>query len=412
MALVNMKDLLDHAWQNGYAVGAFDLTGIDFLEGIMTAAERARAPVILSLAESHFSHYDFGLLMASVETAARQAAVPVAIHLDHGACLDSAVRAIRLGCNGVMVDASHLSLDSNIDATRAVVSMAHACGVTVEGELGYVPGAEGEDAERHPGPVQYTTAGEARDFVRLTGVDCLAVSIGTVHGRMRGKPKLDWGRLKEINAAVGIPLVIHGGTGLAEEQYRKLVTLGVAKINYYTALADAAGDAIRAAVKAGARSHASLVASVREAVAKETERCMRVFGSAGRAAEVLACCRPWLNVEHVVVYNAPWLDEAQLRHVMVEGQLKLSTIPGVREVVVGSTANPNARYHHCWLIRFSAPEVAESYKRHPAHKEFADRLFRPAASDRLTTDFCITDLAMGANLLPLQLIEASGRRTG
>ena len=105
MALVNMKDLLDHAYQNGYAVGAFDLAGVDFLEGILTAAERVLAPVILSLAESHFAHFEFDLLMPAVEAAARRATVPVAVHLDHGASLDSARRAIRLVANGVMVDA-------------------------------------------------------------------------------------------------------------------------------------------------------------------------------------------------------------------------------------------------------------------------------------------------------------------
>ena len=300
-----------------------------------------------------------------------------------------------------MVDASHLAIGENIDATRAVVDMAHACGVTAEGALGYVPGVEGEDAERHPGPVQFTTVGEAQDFARLTGVDCLAVSIGTVHGRMQGKPRLDWARLKDINAALGIPLVIHGGTGLTDEQFRKLVSLGVAKINYYTALADRAGAAIGAAAKAGAKGHAALVAGVREAVAREAERCIRVFGSAGRAAEALASCAPWLNIEHVVVYDAPQVDEARLRAVMIEGQRALSAIPGVREVEVGSVADNGAAYRHCWLIRFAAPEVVESFKHHPAHVAFAEHHFRPIAPNRLTTDFRVADAATGAAVLPL-----------
>lgn len=401
MPLVNMKDMLDHAHSHGYAVGAFDLVGLDFLEAIVVGAERARAPVILSLAESHFSHFDLKLAMPAVETAARRAQVPVAIHLDHGASLDSAIRAIRLGANGVMVDASHLDIGENIDATRAVTAMAHACGVCVEGELGYVPGVEGEDAERHPGPVQYTTVAEAKAFVEHTGVDCLAVSVGTVHGRMKDKPGLDWGRLKDIHAALGLPLVIHGGTGLSDDQFRKLITFGVAKINYYTALADAAGDTIRAAARAGARSYTALLAGVRESIAAEVERCLRVFGAAGRAAEVLDRCRPWINVEHVVLYNAPNHDEVRLRALMAEGQRVLSEIPGVREVTVGSVADQSARYRHCWLIRFAAPEVIESYKQHPTHVAFADHLFRPAAADRLTSDFRVADQVTGASTLPL-----------
>ncbi|HHH13055.1 MAG TPA: fructose-bisphosphate aldolase, partial [Thiolapillus brandeum] len=188
MPLVNMKQMLEHAHANGYAVGAFDLVSLDFLQGILEGAERCRAPVILSLAESHFDYFDFDLAMPAVVAAAERASVPVAIHLDHGASLESAVRGIHLGCNGVMVDASHLPLEENIAATREVVEMARGCGVPVEGELGYVPGVEGEDAERHPGEIAYTSVEDAARYVEESGVDFLAVSIGTVHGRMKGEP--------------------------------------------------------------------------------------------------------------------------------------------------------------------------------------------------------------------------------
>jgi len=144
MALVNLRDMLNHAYCNGYAVGAFDLVSLDFLEGIMSAAERCRAPVILSLAESHFDYFDFDLLMPAVETAARRASVPVAIHLDHGANMESAVYAINLGCNGVMVDASHLPFDENLEVSRQVLEMATPAGVGVEAELGEIVGVEEE----------------------------------------------------------------------------------------------------------------------------------------------------------------------------------------------------------------------------------------------------------------------------
>jgi fructose-bisphosphate aldolase class II len=150
-----MKDMLQHAYRHGYAVGAFDLVSLNFLEGIMTAAEQARAPVILSLAESHFEYFDFVLVMPAVEAAARRASVPVAIHLDHGACIESAVHAINLGCNGVMMDASHQPLPENIITSREIVAMARGCGVPVEGE----------DAGRHPGKAAYTTVAEARAYV-------------------------------------------------------------------------------------------------------------------------------------------------------------------------------------------------------------------------------------------------------
>ena len=169
MPLVDMKNMLLHAYDNGYAVGAFDLVSLDFLEGIMAASERVCAPVILSLAESHFAYFDIELMMPAVEAAAKRSSVPVAIHLDHSASLDSAVRAINLGCNGVMVDASHKPLQENFAISRDVVKMALGCGVSVEGELGYVPGVEGGDAERHPGEVAYTTPAEVKSYVEKPG---------------------------------------------------------------------------------------------------------------------------------------------------------------------------------------------------------------------------------------------------
>jgi len=400
MPLVNMKDMLHHAYRNSYAVGAFDLLSLDFLEGIVAAAESARAPVILSLSESHFGHLDFELVMSAVEAAAQRAVVPVAIQLEHGENPDSAVKAIRLGCNGVLVDTPHLPLGENLDITRAVVKMAHACGVAVEGKLGYVPCMEGDESEQNPGVVSYTTPAEAKGFVKRTGVDFLAVSIGTVHGRMNGKPKFDWSRLKEINAVLGIPLVISGGTGVTPEQFHKLITMGVAKINYYTTLSEIAGDSIRAAAKSGARGYGELLAGVRTAVSEEVERCMRMWGSAGRAAEVLTQCRPWLNVERVVVYNASGLGGERLR-AMEEGQRQLSAIPGVREVRVGSVADKSTRYRHCWLIRFASTAVIESFNRHPAHVDFADQLFRTAAADSLTADYLVAGVEPGVIDLPI-----------
>ncbi|MEJ2463788.1 MAG: class II fructose-bisphosphate aldolase, partial [Candidatus Thiodiazotropha sp.] len=209
-----------------YAVAAFDVVSLDFISGIIAAAEEKRAPVIISLAESHFEYFNFGLLMSAVVKAARATSVPVAIHLDHGESMESAITAINQGCTGVMVDASSLPLEENIRHTKAVVEMAHACGIPVEGELGYVPGVEGEDAARHPGEVVYTTANEAKAYVEATGVDFLAVSVGTVHGRMQGAPKLDFDRLAQINQTLRMPLVIHGGTGLSDDQFRQLIDNG------------------------------------------------------------------------------------------------------------------------------------------------------------------------------------------
>jgi fructose-bisphosphate aldolase, class II len=388
MPLVHMRDMLNHAYRNNYAVGGFDLVSLDFLEAILEAGERCRSPLILSLAESHFEYYDFELAMAATERAARRATIPVAIHLDHGTFLDSAVRAINLGCNGVMVDASNRPFDENAALTRTVVEMARGCGVPVEGELGYVAGVEGEDAEKHPGEVVYTAPEEAHEFVERTGVDCLAVSVGTVHGRLRGEPQLDFDRLARINETLGLPLVIHGGTGLGDEQFRRLIANGVAKINYYTALADAAGARIRANAEGDAGSgYTGLLKGVRAAIAAEVERCMRLWGSAGRADAVLAECRAWRPVEHVIVYNVSGADDGQVEAMMARGREMLATIPGVRRVFTGWAVTEGAKYRFCWLVQFAHENVIASYRDHPVHVAFADEWFRPIAGDRISIDY-------------------------
>jgi fructose-bisphosphate aldolase class II len=386
--LVNMRDMVQHAYRNGYAVGGFDLVSLDFLEAILSAAEARRSPVILSLAESHFDYYDFRLAMAAAEVAAQRASVPVAIHLDHGASFESAVKAINAGCNGVMVDASHESLESNVSMTLKVVDMAHACGIPVEGELGYVAGVEGEDAERHPGEVVYTSVDEARSYVEKTGVDFLAVSIGTVHGRMKGEPVLDFGRLRQINETLNLPLVIHGGTGLSDAQFRKLIANGVAKINYYTALADAAGTAMRANMTADSRcGYTGIVKGIQQAIGAEVERCMENWGSAGQADAVLETAEAWRPVHHVIIFNVKNTGDADAQTMMREGERILSAIPGVRRVVTGTAVQEAASYRFTWMIEFAHKNVIASYRNNPDHVSFADNLFRPFAGDRISIDF-------------------------
>ncbi|MEW5834382.1 MAG: class II fructose-bisphosphate aldolase [Pseudomonadota bacterium] len=308
MPLVHLKDLLRHTRAQGYAVGAYDAVDSNFCAAILDGAERARAPVIVSFAESHFAHYDFAVLVAAAEAAARRSSVPVALFLDDGAGLDSAVAAIRNGCNGVMADASHLAFDDNVAATRAVVDMAHAVGVPVECELGYVPGVEGEDALRHSGDIRPTSPAEAARYVQATGVDFLAVSVGTVHGRMVGLPQPVLQRLAEIAKAVAAPPVVHGGTGLTDAQFRALPARGVVKINYYTALPDACAAAAAAALARPGTGYTAATDAVRDAVVAEAARTCEVFDAAGRAAGALEACRPSREVEHLIRFN--WSDGA------------------------------------------------------------------------------------------------------
>lgn len=388
MPLVNMRDMIYHAYENSYAVGAFDLVSLDFLEAVIGAAEQCRAPVILSVAEPHFAHYDFELMMPAVEAAAKRASIPVAIQLDHGSSRESAVKAINLGCNGVMLDASDMSLPDNISATKEVVDMAHACGVAVVGELGYVAGIEGQGAEQHPGETELTVPSQAKAYVERTGVDFLAVSIGTVQGRMKTRAKLDFPRLKQLQQTVNLPLVIHGGSGLNGDQFRRLTSLGVAKINYFTGLSDVAAQTMRERIKTERTgSFTDLKKGVKEAIGEDVERCLRLWGSAGRAAEVLTQCAPWSTVEHMIIYNVERMNNEQAQAMMQEGRRVLSHIPGVREVFTGQAVQEGSKYKFCWLVRFTDKAVIESYRENPDLVLFFKNLFDPYTVEKMSIDF-------------------------
>jgi fructose-bisphosphate aldolase class II len=347
---------------------------------VLAAAERARAPVILGLSEPHFSHYDSELLMPAMEAAARRAEVPVAIHFDHGSDIDNVRQAISLGCNGVMIDASHAPLEENLKLTRQVVELAHACGVPVEAELGYVPEAGGEAVDS----LSFTTVDQARGFVRHTGADFLAVSIGTVHGRLKGKPRLDYQRLRHINEALGIPLVIHGGSGLSDDQYHRLITAGVAKINYHTALSENAAKSIRSRNKS-AQGYAQVTEGVREVISSEAEQCMRNWGSAGRAAEVISRCRGWAPAEQLTLFNVEMADIGDVQMILNRGRRLLADIPGVREVSAGHSVAEGAKYRFLWRVLLAHADAAEAFTAHQNYRDFNHRLLSPISNDRLTT---------------------------
>lgn len=290
MPLVAMKDLISHAHSHRYAVGSYLVVDSSFISGVIDAAEAEQAPVILGFAEAHNGHYDFPALLKAAQEAAQRAVVPVSLLYDHATGIDSIAAAIDQGCQGVMADFSDLPFANNVSSTRAVVALAHAKGVAVEGELGYVPGVSGEEDLSRPEQIRLTAPDEAADYVAATGVDFLAVAVGTVHGHLVGEPQLDLGRLEEIAAKVKVPLVIHGGSGLEDEEYRGLVQRGVAKINYFTALSDVAAAAASDATANLETGYLRCVDAVRGAVAAEVKRTMRLFGASGRATSSLKAC--------------------------------------------------------------------------------------------------------------------------
>ena len=383
MPWVDLHDMLNHAYRNHYAVGGFSAASLDCIEAIMAAAEHSRSPVILNLADTRPGYNDFELVAAAAERAAQRAAVPVALHFERGATLESAVRAINRGCNGVQVAAAHESFPANVAHTRRLAELAHACGVTVEGELGR-SGGENDVSGPQAGEGTYTAVEEAKAFVQRTQVDCLAVSIGTGNGRTRGRLKLDIERLKRINDAVRIPLAIRASNGFADEQCHKLLQHGVARVSFPSLLDAAAGECLRANARGG---FSALQYEMRAAMQAEVERGLQRLGSAGRAAEVLVQCRAWRPVEHVIVYNVEGADDIQVEAMMARGREALSRIPGVRRVFTGRAVAEQPRYRCCWLVEFVHEKVIDSYRNHPEHAAFADQLFRPIAGDRISLDF-------------------------
>lgn len=285
MALVNLKDVLWEAYRHKYAVGSFNVINMEFLEAIIEAAAEKLSPVILAIAEVHFKYVNLENITPAIREVARRARVPVVMHLDHGTSFEAIIRALRAGFTSVMFDGSLLPFEENVARTKEVVKICHAVGVTVEAELGHVTGAEiGEGASQAVLAEElYTRVDEAVEFVRRTGVDCLAVAIGTVHGLYRGEPRLDFERLARINDALRIPLVLHGGTGLPTRDFRQAIALGVAKINIYTAMSVAACDAIREVLQQKPQTidFPGIMQECKKSLQEVVEEHMEIFLSSG-----------------------------------------------------------------------------------------------------------------------------------
>jgi len=294
MALLNMTNILQAAARNGYAVGAFNVVNLDFLEAILKTAERCKSPVILNIAEVHFRYVDLDRIVPVVLRAAEKVSVPAALNLDHGLSFEGIMRAIRCGFTSVMFDGSKLPLEENIERTRQIVKMCHALDISVEAELGHVAGGEGSREGTAVTKDSFTRPDEAIRFVRETNIDALAIAFGSVHGRYKGDPQLDFQLLDEIRRNIAIPLVLHGGSGISDNDFRKAISLGIAKINIFTEMTISATDRIKQTIQKdpGIISLADLMVEAKEAIAEVVENKMRVFGSADVCQSTNALCSP------------------------------------------------------------------------------------------------------------------------
>ncbi len=233
MPLVTSEKMLADAQKGGYAVGAFNVENMEMVKAVIAAAEELHAPVMLQTTPSTIKYGTLETYYAIVAAEAKKAAVPVCLHLDHGSSFELAVRALKAGYTSVMIDGSHEDLEGNIAVSKRVADVAKACGIPVEAELGKVGGKEDDlEAEADTN----TDPAEAKEFVERTGVTSLAVAIGTAHGFYKGTPVLDKERVSEIRKVVSIPLVLHGASGLSDDEVRDCVRRGICKVNFATEL--------------------------------------------------------------------------------------------------------------------------------------------------------------------------------
>jgi len=231
---VSTAVLLEDAHKKRYAVPAYNTINLEITKGIVAAAEKLNVPILLGVAYDAIEHMGMETIFRGIEVIARTAAVPVAIHLDHGRSYEEVAEAVKLGFDSVMIDYSFMTFEENLARTAEVVKMAHAMNVPVEAEIGHVPGGENTPTAEDASHMVYTDPKSAAEFSVKTGVDFLAVSVGTVHGVYKQKPNLKIDLVGEIDAAVKKPLVLHGGSGTPDDQVMAAIAKGISKINVGT----------------------------------------------------------------------------------------------------------------------------------------------------------------------------------
>lgn len=284
MSLVPVSDLLKKAESGKYAVGAFNCNNMEIVQAIIAAAEAENAPVIMQASQGAIKYAGIDYIVTMAKLAAERSSVPVALHLDHGTSFEQCMQCIRAGFSSVMIDGSKLPLAENIALTKRVVDVARSVGVSVEAELGKIGGTE-DDIYVSEKDAFFTDPGEAEVFVRETGVESLAVAIGTAHGQYKGIPELDFPRLEKIRSLVNIPIVLHGSSGVPDEAIIESIRLGVRKVNIDTNIREAFVSAARKVMNENPKEidPRKMLGPAREAATAVIREKIRVFGSSGKA---------------------------------------------------------------------------------------------------------------------------------
>lgn len=282
--LVTGNEILKDAQKNGYAVGAFNCNNMEIVQAIIEAAEETKSPVIIQASQGGISYGGIEYIAANALTAAEYSSVPVAVHLDHGTDFKQIIQCIRHGFSSVMIDASQHEFEENIEITKEIVRIAHAAGVSVEAELGKIGGTE-DDITVEEKDATFTIPEEAKEFVERTEVDSLAIAVGTAHGVYQGEPNLDFERIETIADLVDIPLVLHGASGVTDEDLKKAISLGICKVNIDTDLRREFTRVVHEFIEENPEviDPRKILGPAREAMKEVIKEKMEIFGSAGRA---------------------------------------------------------------------------------------------------------------------------------
>lgn len=286
MPLVSSTPLLQTARANGYCIGAFNVHTLEMLQACVEAAAETESPLILQSTVGTVKHLGADYIAAAAKVAADRVNVPIALHLDHCTDFATIVQCLRAGYTSVMIDASHSPFDENVRQTKRVVEVASAIGVNVEAELGKVGGVE-DDIVVAENEALMADPDECAKFIELTGVATLAPAIGTAHGIYKGEPKIDFDRIKRIADKVSVPLVLHGGSGIPEEQVKRCVSLGMAKMNVATELRIVFSDAIKEVFAANPDENdpRKYMVPAKQALKAAAIEKMRLCGAIGRAKD-------------------------------------------------------------------------------------------------------------------------------
>ena len=280
--LVNLKEILKIANEDKTAIGMFNATGFDSLQAVIGAAEELNRPVIIAHADVHNVYNYISFVGPAMIAAAKNAKVPVCVHLDHGVTTEMIYRALRIGFTSVMIDASALPYEENLRLTKEITEISHAMGVSVEAELGrLVTGESGSMEITNSKPEDfYTDPKEAQAFCEETGIDALAIAFGTAHGFYKSQPKLDFNVVKNVAQATGLPLVMHGGSGVSEEGFRKSIENGIRKINYYSYMSKAGYVAAKEFIESGKSSYLHDVEyAAMQAMKEDVKKAIKVFSN-------------------------------------------------------------------------------------------------------------------------------------